>query len=164
MVALLVFVHLNSERTLEPVRHDGSFAEKQESYPALLVVVRLESIWRGLPALAFGAKAVVRHQDHSYATTSEASGRPHPDAGEASFRCCITSLELHLARDRGCQHVLATRAAAVGRFGAFSRAGVHVVHAVGEGVDRPVNEGEQVTLAVVPLPEIEGDADGCEQR
>jgi len=36
---LLVVVHLSSERTLEPVRQDSSFAEKQESHPALLVVV-----------------------------------------------------------------------------------------------------------------------------
>jgi hypothetical protein len=34
----------------------------------------------------------------------------------------------------------------------------------GEGVDRPVDECEQVILAVALLPEIEGDADGCEQR
>ena len=32
-------VHLNSERTLEPVRQDSSFAEKQQPRPARLVVV-----------------------------------------------------------------------------------------------------------------------------
>ena len=40
---LLRFVQLSSERTLEPVRQDSSFAEKQESHPALLVVVQLSS-------------------------------------------------------------------------------------------------------------------------
>ncbi len=37
---LLVVVHLSSERTVEPVRQDSSFAEKQESHPALLLVVQ----------------------------------------------------------------------------------------------------------------------------
>ena len=36
---LLVVVHLNSERTLEPVRQDCSFAEKQQSHRALLFLV-----------------------------------------------------------------------------------------------------------------------------
>lgn len=38
-VGLLLFVHLNSERTVEPVRQDGSFAEKQQSYRAHLFLV-----------------------------------------------------------------------------------------------------------------------------
>jgi hypothetical protein len=38
--ALLVFVHLNSERTVEPVRKDCCFAEKQEPQPALLLAAR----------------------------------------------------------------------------------------------------------------------------
>jgi hypothetical protein len=37
--ALLLIVHLNSERTLESVRQDCSFAEKQQPRPARLVVV-----------------------------------------------------------------------------------------------------------------------------
>jgi hypothetical protein len=37
---LLVFVHCGSERTLEPVRQDGSFAEKRQSYRAHLFLVR----------------------------------------------------------------------------------------------------------------------------
>jgi hypothetical protein len=37
-IAVPSFVHLSSERTLEPVSHDSSFAEKQESHPALLLV------------------------------------------------------------------------------------------------------------------------------
>jgi hypothetical protein len=36
---LLRYVHLSSERTLEPVRQDGSFAEKQQSHGALLFLV-----------------------------------------------------------------------------------------------------------------------------
>jgi hypothetical protein len=36
---LLVVVHLNSERTAEHVRHDGSFAEKQQSHRALLFLI-----------------------------------------------------------------------------------------------------------------------------
>jgi hypothetical protein len=35
----VLFVHLSSERTLEPVRQDSSFAEKHESHTALLLVV-----------------------------------------------------------------------------------------------------------------------------
>jgi hypothetical protein len=38
--ALLLIVQLSSERTLEPVRKDCSFAEKQVSRPALLFLVR----------------------------------------------------------------------------------------------------------------------------
>jgi hypothetical protein len=37
---LLRFVRLSSERTLEPVRQDGSFAEKQQAHPALLFRVK----------------------------------------------------------------------------------------------------------------------------
>jgi hypothetical protein len=40
---LLLVVHLNSERTAEHVRQDGSFAEKQQSYRALLFLVQLSS-------------------------------------------------------------------------------------------------------------------------
>jgi hypothetical protein len=36
---LLRFVHLSSERTVEPVRQDSSFAEMQEPHSALLLVV-----------------------------------------------------------------------------------------------------------------------------
>jgi hypothetical protein len=36
---LLLFVHPSSERTVEPVRQDSSFAEKQEPHPALVLVV-----------------------------------------------------------------------------------------------------------------------------
>ena len=42
--SLLLLVHLSSERTVEPVRQDSSFAEKQEPHPALLPVVHLE-VW-----------------------------------------------------------------------------------------------------------------------
>jgi hypothetical protein len=37
---LLVFVQLSSKRTVEPVHQDGSFAEKQQSHPALLFLVQ----------------------------------------------------------------------------------------------------------------------------
>ena len=47
---LLSFVHLSSERTLEPVHQDSSFAAKQESHAALLLVVRCASL-RPLPDL-----------------------------------------------------------------------------------------------------------------
>ena len=36
---LLVVVYRSSERTVEPVRQDSSFAEKQEPHPALVLVV-----------------------------------------------------------------------------------------------------------------------------
>jgi hypothetical protein len=36
---LLRFVHLSSEREVEPVRQDSSFAEKQKSHPALPLIV-----------------------------------------------------------------------------------------------------------------------------
>jgi hypothetical protein len=47
---LLVLVHCGSERTLEPVRQDGSFAEKRQSYRAhlfLVVAVAQSSVRRG---------------------------------------------------------------------------------------------------------------------
>jgi hypothetical protein len=37
---LLPLVQLSSQRTLEPVRKDRSFAEKQQPQPASLLVVR----------------------------------------------------------------------------------------------------------------------------
>jgi hypothetical protein len=37
------FVQPSSERTLNPVRRDNSFAEKQESHPARLLVVLSDS-------------------------------------------------------------------------------------------------------------------------
>jgi hypothetical protein len=41
--SLSPIVHLSSERMVQPVRQDSSFAEKQESHPALpLLVVRRE--------------------------------------------------------------------------------------------------------------------------
>jgi hypothetical protein len=42
---LLLVVQLSSERTLEPVRKDCSFAEKQQPQAARLLVVRLSSEW-----------------------------------------------------------------------------------------------------------------------
>src|SRR4051794_291248 len=50
-------VHLSSERTLAPVHQDSSFAEKQESHPALLLVVSMKagavsSVRAGRPAAA----------------------------------------------------------------------------------------------------------------
>jgi hypothetical protein len=39
---LLLVVHLGSARTVEPVRQDSSFAEKQKSHPALQFVVQTE--------------------------------------------------------------------------------------------------------------------------
>jgi hypothetical protein len=40
--ALSEVVHLSSQRTLEPVREDGCFAERQGPGPALLLIVRCE--------------------------------------------------------------------------------------------------------------------------
>jgi hypothetical protein len=56
------FVHLSSERTLEPVRKDCSFAEKQEPQPALLLVVRCASDGRlcGGASLHAGAALCIR--------------------------------------------------------------------------------------------------------
>jgi hypothetical protein len=42
LAALPLIVQLSSERTLESVRQDSAFAEKQDSHPALLVVVPSE--------------------------------------------------------------------------------------------------------------------------
>jgi len=39
---LLLVVHLSSEWMLERVRRDSSFAEKRESHPARLLIVRSE--------------------------------------------------------------------------------------------------------------------------
>lgn len=41
--ALLLIVQPSSERTLDPVRRDNSFPEKQESHHARLLVVRVDS-------------------------------------------------------------------------------------------------------------------------
>src|SRR4051794_3297675 len=54
--ALLRVVHLSSERTVEPVRQDSSFAEKQESHPARLLIVRRVSEPGGRVASASFAK------------------------------------------------------------------------------------------------------------
>ena len=43
LLVLLPFVQPSSARPVEPVRRDNSFAEKQESYPALLLVVQGDS-------------------------------------------------------------------------------------------------------------------------
>jgi hypothetical protein len=67
LVALPLFVHLSSERMLEPVRRDSFFAEKRESHPARLLIVQLESVGRDAGRARSGAKAVV--------TVSE-NGRP----------------------------------------------------------------------------------------
>jgi hypothetical protein len=45
-----------------------------------------------------------------------------------------------------------------------SVARLQLADARSEGVDRLVEEGQQVALAVVLLPAIEGDVDGCDQR
>jgi hypothetical protein len=49
---LLSFVHLNSDRTLDPVRQDSSFPEKQESQTALVLssAATVRSAWSGMPA------------------------------------------------------------------------------------------------------------------
>jgi hypothetical protein len=41
---LLVVVQPSSELTLDPVRRDASFPEKQASHPARLLVVQFESL------------------------------------------------------------------------------------------------------------------------
>ena len=58
--ALSRFVHRSSERTVEPVRQDSSFAEKQESHPARLLIVRSGRLARGNETLANKARAVIR--------------------------------------------------------------------------------------------------------
>jgi hypothetical protein len=46
-VARLGFVHLSSERLVEPVRQGSSFAEKQASHPTRLLVVEAVAQRRG---------------------------------------------------------------------------------------------------------------------
>jgi hypothetical protein len=61
-VALLLFVQLSSERARQAVRQDCSFAKKQASPPALLVVVLSGSVRHGDWAVAgerFGGGAGV---------------------------------------------------------------------------------------------------------
>jgi hypothetical protein len=67
--ALFLVVHLSSQRTLEPVRQDGCFAEKQGPGPALLLIVH-----PGRPKL--GLRDVARQP------MQQRAGRPlRPDAG-----------------------------------------------------------------------------------
>jgi hypothetical protein len=49
---LSLFVHLNSDRTLDPVCQDSSFPEKQESQTALVLssAATVRSAWSGMPA------------------------------------------------------------------------------------------------------------------
>ena len=53
----LLVVQPSSERTLDPVRPDNFFAEKQESYPARLLVVRRDSPRRAFRTPASGGRA-----------------------------------------------------------------------------------------------------------
>jgi hypothetical protein len=72
----LVFVHLSSERTLEPVRKDCSFAEKQESQPALMLVVhrrRVVVTERGACFLTSGGSS----RDWSLSVLPEVAGGGH---------------------------------------------------------------------------------------
>jgi hypothetical protein len=109
---LLAFVHLSSERTLEPVHQDSSFAEKQESHPALLLVVEAvaqtgektlqEQRWDedALLVILEGVNPNTRHNRCALtsvvprlidapicgsvcATASVQSGHPHPDRAGA---------------------------------------------------------------------------------
>ena len=60
---LLRFVQPSSARPVEPVRRDSSFAEKQESYPALLLVVLCEHLVAGSEMTAFVGEAVAPPED-----------------------------------------------------------------------------------------------------
>jgi hypothetical protein len=76
---LLLPVHLNSERTVEPVRQDGSFAEKQQSHRALLFLVpsgRLAGINRDARSLcgASGILVVTRAGTQSRGEAARALG------------------------------------------------------------------------------------------
>jgi hypothetical protein len=53
MRRLPVLVQPSSARPVEPVRRGSSFAEKQESYPALVLVVRSRRDLAGLLAFRF---------------------------------------------------------------------------------------------------------------
>ena len=90
---LLRFVRLSSERTLEPVRQDCSFAKKRQSHPALLLVVRRgvssapvdTPAWQrnsGAPA----ASCVARCSYSSEATT-RSSSKSDPPATAPCSRC-----------------------------------------------------------------------------
>jgi hypothetical protein len=89
-VPLSGFVHLKSERALEPVRKDCSFAEKQQPQLARLLVVRSESLRgaardaRSRPA----AKAVPRRDPH-------AGGRSPQDSRRAAT--CISASSADIA-------------------------------------------------------------------
>jgi hypothetical protein len=50
--SLPLFVHLNRDRTLDPVGQDSSFPEKQESQTALVLssAATVRSAWSGMPA------------------------------------------------------------------------------------------------------------------
>ncbi len=80
--------------------------------------------------------------------------RRHPAARrEGNLACSRTAVEVV---DRGCG---GARSSADGWWAWLQRP-----DALGEGVDCLIEEGEQVALAVVLLPAIEGDVDGGDQR
>ena len=82
---LFLVVQLSSERTLERVRQDSSFAEKQQPQPARLLVVRSGS---GARALSISARAD-QQEDTSPRPSSAFKDRAsrctgsHPGSGEA---------------------------------------------------------------------------------
>jgi hypothetical protein len=69
---LLLVVQPSSARPVEPVRRDSSFAEKQESYPALLLVVRSGRIRRR------GARASFRIGAGASVTSGSCPPRTRP--------------------------------------------------------------------------------------
>jgi hypothetical protein len=60
-------VHHSSQRTAELVRQDSSFAEKQDSHPARLLIVRLDSELGFDPAAAGARLCIERAASAAFA-------------------------------------------------------------------------------------------------
>jgi hypothetical protein len=83
---LLRFVHLSSQGTVEPVRQDGCFAEKQEPHPALVLIVRDERLTCELGDARLRARKEERVASRVREMTSARPSwidRAAPDEGEA---------------------------------------------------------------------------------
>jgi len=88
--ALSRFVHPSSERTLESVRRDNSFPEKQESHPARLLVVQRTS--------RVSATADARISDRA---EELAFARRHPSATARRIRACAPSWNQRVSHVQG---------------------------------------------------------------
>jgi hypothetical protein len=175
IASLLAFVHLSSQRTLEPVRQDGCFAEKQEPHPALLLIVPSERLGgtaadariRGTTSAGF-RKAI--RLWHGAPVADRAHGRCHFScAGRASSPAPDTRLRA-VARERcveraydACWPHRSGAAAAVGRavWWSWMRP---ASGGAADGLHGRVVEVEQVDLSAQAHPLLVRCLQACDRR